>query len=35
MSDIQYFLFGALFALFLKIIIACCDAVIIYIESKK
>lgn len=35
MSDIQYFVFGAIFALILKIIIACCDAVIVYIESKK
>ena len=35
MSDIQYFVFGAFFALILKVIIACCDAVIIYIESKK
>lgn len=35
MSDIQYFLFGALFALFIKILVAACDTVIEYIEKHK
>jgi hypothetical protein len=35
MSDIQYFVFGAIFALILKVIIACCEAVIVYIEKQK